>query len=226
MGRKYLEQKLGLEFAVGIDETNYCTSMAGDCVVCACWLPLDKPFLHGVDDSKRLSHPEHLRLFAEISALGQFTVIPVPAAALSHTGLKLARDRAMGFALWSLVAQLREMPLAVLIDGATDRKQLGAIRECCPIGLHDPSRRNIPALQQVVDGDHQSYLIGAASIVAKVYVDALFAGYNEFWPGYGLGCNHGMMSRRHRQQVQAAGLSPVHRRGYAKAFWGKLMGRE
>lgn len=216
---------------VGIDECNYCTSMAGDCVVCACWLPLEKPSIRDIDDSKRLTHCQRLRLFAEIARCGQFTVVPVPAAATLRVGLKLARDRAMGFALWSLVKQLHEVPTTVLIDGPTDKRQLQTIWELCPIRLCDRDWCDTcdwcsaPDLRQVVNGDHKSYLIGAASIVAKIYVDTLFEGYNKFWPGYGLSTNHGAISKQHRECLRQNGPSPVHRTGYGRRFWSSILKR-
>jgi ribonuclease HII len=214
MGSQQYEVQNSLTNAIGIDECNYCTSFAGDVVVAACWLPLP-PELDSINDSKKLTHKQRLKAFGEIVNHGTFSVVPVPAAACRHASLKTVRDRAMAAAAWILMQMLEVKPAVILVDGAKDRVQVETIRSL--VGDVE--------IVQLVGGDANSYLIGAASIVAKVYVDSLFWGWSKFWPGYGLESNHGTMTPKHREALRKLGASPVHRIGYGQGYWEQILSR-
>ena len=65
----------------------------------------------------------------------------------------------------------------------------------------------------------------AASIVAKVYLDALFEGWDQYWPGYGLNSNHGSPSTQHYTALREKGPTPVHRTAnYATEWWRRIIG--
>ena len=78
---------------------------------------------------------------------------------------------------------------------------------------------DIPFPQQsVVHGDALSYSIGAASIVAKVYRDALMDEFAKIYPQYGFERNKGYGTSEHIKAIKEYGLSPIHRRTFTKKF--------
>lgn len=81
---------------------------------------------------------------------------------------------------------------------------------------------DIPFPQRsVVHGDALSYSIGAASIVAKVYRDALMDRYAELYPQYGFERNKGYGTAEHIEAIREYGLCPIHRRTFTKKLWEK-----
>ena len=76
---------------------------------------------------------------------------------------------------------------------------------------------DIPFPQQsVVHGDARSYSIGAASIIAKVYRDALMDKLAEAFPAYGFEKNKGYGTAAHIAAIKEAGVCPFHRRTFTK----------
>ena len=57
-------------------------------------------------------------------------------------------------------------------------------------------------------------LIAAASIVAKVYRDALMRDYDRRYPGYGFDGHKGYGTERHLAALRRLGPSPIHRRSF------------
>jgi len=71
--------------------------------------------------------------------------------------------------------------------------------------------QTIPGAEAIIGGDKTCHEISAASIIAKVYRDALMAHLDSIYPGYGLAQHVGYPSRFHREQVLKIGKSPIHR---------------
>jgi ribonuclease HII len=69
-------------------------------------------------------------------------------------------------------------------------------------------------------GDAQSISIAAASIVAKVYRDALICELAERYPGYDLASNKGYRSPKHITALRENGPSELHRMSFGPA-WAK-----
>ena len=63
-----------------------------------------------------------------------------------------------------------------------------------------------------------SYTIGAASIVAKEYRDALMDKYAEIYPAYGFERNKGYGTAEHVAAIKEAGICAVHRRSFTKKW--------
>ena len=76
---------------------------------------------------------------------------------------------------------------------------------------------SIPQLS-LVKGDALSYTIGAASVAAKVYRDALMRGYGEEYPFYGFEKNMGYGTAVHIAAIKQHGLCAVHRRSFTKKW--------
>lgn len=69
----------------------------------------------------------------------------------------------------------------------------------------------------IVKGDAKCLSIAAASIVAKVYRDALMTRLDEEFPGYGWSTNSGYGTTEHREALKRLGPTPHHRRSFR---WG------
>ena len=63
----------------------------------------------------------------------------------------------------------------------------------------------------LIKGDERSLLIGAASILAKVWRDDLIQRFARKDPEYDLCNNKGYGTRKHLQALQQYGVSPQHR---------------
>lgn len=74
--------------------------------------------------------------------------------------------------------------------------------------------RNTPCTP-LVKGDARAAAIAAASIVAKVYRDALMTRLDAVYPGYGLAGHKGYAAASHLEAVARLGPSPVHRRSFS-----------
>lgn len=72
--------------------------------------------------------------------------------------------------------------------------------------------------KSIIKGDGLSYSIGAASIVAKVYRDALMEEYARIYPDYGFEKNKGYGTALHIEGIKKCGLCPVHRRSFTKKW--------
>jgi ribonuclease HII len=79
--------------------------------------------------------------------------------------------------------------------------------------------RPVPALgcpqTALVDGDARDASIAAASIVAKVYRDALMREVDALHPGYGFALHMGYATAAHLRALRRLGPSPIHRRSFA-----------
>ncbi|MNN55240.1 Ribonuclease HII [compost metagenome] len=74
----------------------------------------------------------------------------------------------------------------------------------------------IPQLA-VIKGDANSQSIAAASIIAKVTRDRLCLGeWNAMYPEYGIAVHKGYATKMHREQIQALGPTPMHRKSFMK----------
>ncbi|WP_460201075.1 ribonuclease HII [Scytonema sp. NUACC21] len=94
------------------------------------------------------------------------------------------------------VLKLRVQPTLCLIDG----NQLVT-------GLPIPQ-------QTIVKGDERSIVIASASIVAKVWRDALVLRLASKYPMYDLERNKGYGSKRHLMALQQYGASRLHRKSF------------
>lgn len=67
----------------------------------------------------------------------------------------------------------------------------------------------------VVGGDRKELAVACASIVAKVYRDALMAKLGEDHPAYGWAQNAGYGTASHMEALTLQGVTPHHRRSFA-----------
>jgi ribonuclease HII len=184
----------GLKFVAGVDEVGV-GPLAGPLVAAAVILPrrVDFEALQGLNDSKQMNSAVRKKLEREIRkqalavSVGEVSCEEVDRLNPYQGGLA-----AMGRA----VAGLGVRPHHVLVDA-----------------------RTIPDLAiaqtALVHGDAIDGSIAAASIVAKVYRDALMCRLEERHPGYGFHRHMGYGTPEHLDALRRLGPSPAHRRSFA-----------
>jgi ribonuclease HII len=74
----------------------------------------------------------------------------------------------------------------------------------------------------LVHGDARSYLIAAASVLAKVTRDRLMTEYDRKWPAYGFAEHKGYGTPRHLAALAEHGPCPIHRRSFAPVLQMEL----
>jgi ribonuclease HII len=149
--------------------------------------------IEGIQDSKKLSLSERLRLSKEIKKKALYYTIQ-------------EGDLAMIDRLNILWASLETMNSCATSTGAN------------PDYLLVDGNRYVPTLlahQCIVKGDSKSASIGAASIIAKVYRDELMASLHLEFPEYGWDNNVGYPTNAHRQALKKYGYTPVHRTSFS-----------
>jgi ribonuclease HII len=182
----------GLRLIAGVDEVGR-GPLAGPVVACAVVMPPDVRAIAGVADSKRLTAAERTRLAVHIRrralalGLGAASVREIDRLNIFHATV-LAMRRAL--------ARLGVTPEHVLVDG----------RPLRTLGVDHTA---------VVGGDDACYSIACASIVAKVTRDRLMSALGRRYPSYAWDHNAGYGTADHRRGLDAAGLTPHHRRSFA-----------
>lgn len=174
----------------GIDEAGR-GPLAGPVVAAAVILPWSHP-IPGVRDSKTVRPRERERLYYEIvgraSAIG-LGVVDV--GDIDRINIFRATVKAMEQAVICLNAE----PDAVLVDAVT------------------LPRVSVPQ-RAIVHGDATSYLIAAASIVAKVARDCFMTDYDTRYPQYEFSVHKGYGTQRHLERLARLGPCRIHRRTF------------
>jgi len=193
--RLYFERcawRAGHHRVAGVDEVGR-GPLAGPVVAAAVILP-ETAYDLPLADSKVLTASVRTELAARLRALDGIAVgIGVlDSAAVDRLNILRASQAAMRAA----VSELRRLPTLALVDG-----------------LPVPDFP-VPA-RFLVRGDARSASIAAASILAKVYRDALMVELDARHPGYGFARHKGYATAAHLAALEQLGPSPVHRRSFA-----------
>jgi ribonuclease HII len=151
----------------------------------------------GLTDSKKLTARRREKLAVQIcnSAVGWAFGVVGPRR-IDEINIRQASLEAMGRAceeLWALGVQAD----LVMIDG----------RDVFPWP------EDLPKVEQraFIKADIRSQTVAAASIVAKVYRDALMREYHALFPRYGFDRHKGYPTKAHKQAVQEFGPCEIHR---------------
>ena len=184
----------------GVDEVGR-GPIAGPVVAAAVMLAPDTDW-SDLRDSKRLSARRREQLARRIRSCAYgWAVVAVDVEEIDALNIREAALQAMSRA----VAALSPAPAQAWVDG-----------------------RDLPALtcpgRAIVGGDNSIPAIAAASIIAKVHRDALMQSLHERYPVYGFNRHMGYPTAAHREQLQAHGPCPAHRRSFAPVR--KLIERE
>ena len=194
----------------GVDEVGR-GPLAGPVVACAVVMPPDARAIPGVDDSKRLTPEERVRLAARIQARALAFAV---GAASVHEIDRLNIYHANTLAIRRALARLERagiVPDHVLVDGK-------------------PIRTLGVAHTALVKGDARCYAVACASIVAKVTRDRLMLRLATRHPGYAWERNVGYGTSAHWAGINALGLTAHHRRSFVHpvqeelALGGPLLG--
>jgi ribonuclease HII len=179
----------------GVDEVGR-GPLAGPVVACAVIMPPNVRAIAGVDDSKRLTARQRVRLAGLIRrraiavALGAASAREIDRWNIYHA-TTLAIRRALG--------RLAAVPDHVVLDGK-------AIRA---LGVPHTA---------IVGGDARCYSIACASIIAKVTRDRVMKALAKRYPTYGWDRNVGYTTAKHLAGLAAAGATPHHRRSFVPVY--------
>ena len=172
----------------GIDEAGR-GPLAGAVFAAAVILPLD---YHNdrLNDSKKLSLKTRLELRKEIEndAIA-YAVAQVSPERIDAINILNATFEAMNIA----VAELKQAPELLLVDGNRFKTALGIPFEC------------------IVKGDGKMMSIAAASILAKTYRDEYMQMLHDEFPMYGWDKNAGYPTKLHRAAILEYGVTKYHR---------------
>ena len=185
----------GFRFVAGVDEVGR-GCLAGAVVAAAVILDLSKPLFAGLNDSKKISAKNRIRLDAEIRANAiSFAVGQIEAEEVDRINILQATKKAMHIA----VAKLNPAADFLLVD-ALQLKEI-----------------DLPQ-KAIIHGDAISASIAAASIIAKTYRDDLMTRLDKIYPEYGFAKHVGYGTPAHFAAIKLYGACPLHR----KTFRGVL----
>lgn len=187
----------GYTAVAGVDEVGR-GPLAGPVVCAAVILPLEEEKrIPGIDDSKKLSAKKREMLAEKIKSVARaYAICEVDNILIDEMNILQATRLCMKRAVQSL-----SLPSDfVLTDGNMT------------LDISVPQR-------SIVKGDALVCSIGAASILAKVYRDALMKEYAVTYPEYGFERNAGYGTREHIQAIREVGICPIHRKTFVTKFW-------
>ena len=179
----------------GIDEVGR-GPLAGPVVTACISIPRDK-LVPGVDDSKKLSEKKRESLFDALREAADYCeTCFIGPDVIDEINILNATKRAME-------ACGAGFQGTFLIDAVT--------------GLHLPGE-----IHPLIHGDALSYMIGAASIIAKVTRDRYMVELDAKYPMYGFARNKGYGTAEHIAALKQFGPCPEHR----MSFIGKILGEK
>lgn len=73
--------------------------------------------------------------------------------------------------------------------------------------------------QAIVKGDGKSFVIGAASVLAKVSRDHVMETLSSLYPDYGFDRHAGYGTKLHYQAINQHGVSPCHRKSFLRKYF-------
>jgi ribonuclease HII len=157
-------------------------------------MPAETRAIAGVDDSKRLTHAQRVRLAGKIRERAVAFAI---GAASVHEIDTINIYQASALAMHRALRRLRVAPDHVVIDGRL--------------------MRTLPIPHTaVVHGDVRCFSIACASIVAKVTRDLLMTRLGRRYPHYIWDHNAGYTTREHVAGLAAHGITPHHRKSFCR----------
>lgn len=183
----------GFTRIAGVDEVGR-GALCGPVVAASVILPEEMGWLagKGLRDSKQLTREQREELDVEIRSIA----LAVSIAAVDHETIdRINIYQASRLAMQQAVDGLAVRPDHLLIDAMF-------ISDPCP-------------QTKLVYGDSLSLSIAAASVVAKVYRDALMCTLAEQHPHYGFESHKGYSTPKHLRALKEHGPTPIHRRSFA-----------
>ena len=179
----------------GIDEVGR-GPLAGPVVTACVSIPADR-LVPGVDDSKKLTEKRREALYPLLMEAAEYAetcfIWPeeIDAINILNATKKAMETCAAGFS-----------GSIILVDAVQ--------------GLRLPCES-----RALVHGDALSYMIGAASVVAKVTRDRYMIQLDEKYPMYGFARNKGYGTAEHIAALKRYGPCPAHRRSFIRGILGE-----
>lgn len=185
----------GKKLIAGVDEVGR-GPLAGPVVTAAVIMPLDdESIILGIDDSKKVTEKNRNILSDLILKRAiSYCITRVEHDVIDRLNILNATKSCMTLS----VKGLSVVPDVVLIDAL----DIDCGTEVRPI----------------IKGDAKSYVIGAASIIAKVYRDALMVECAKLYPEYGFERNKGYGTKEHIEAIKKYGPCPIHRKSFIGNF--------
>ncbi len=183
-------------YPAGMDEVGR-GPLAGPVVTCCVILP-QSPLIEHINDSKKVSELRRIKLAPIIEG----------------------NAIAIGYGQCSN-EEIDELNILNATKLAFKQAYFAMNNECSDVLIDAVKGLDIPARQHsIIHGDALSYLIGAASIAAKVKRDAYMCQMAEKYPEYGFERNKGYGTAEHIAALKKYGPCPIHR----ASFIGKILG--
>ena len=192
-----LERELWAEGHViaGIDEVGR-GPLAGPVVTACVSIPADR-LVPGVDDSKKLTEKRREALYPLLmEAAGYAETCFIWPEEIDAINILNATKKAMETCAAGFSGSI------ILVDAVQ--------------GLRLPCQS-----RALVHGDALSYIIGAASVVAKVTRDRYMIQLDEKYPMYGFARNKGYGTAEHIAALKRYGPCPAHRRSFIRGILGE-----
>jgi len=191
-----IERSLALEYPgmpiAGIDEVGR-GPLAGPVVTACVSIPFSA-LVKGVDDSKKLSEKKRESLYPEILKNAKYAKTAwVSPCEIDAINILNATKKAMEQCALDFPGAM------FLVDAVT--------------GLSLPGN-----IKSIVHGDAVSYMIAAASIVAKVERDRYMIELDKKYPEYGFARNKGYGTKEHIEAIRMHGPCPEHRMTFIQNF--------
>lgn len=182
----------GYQFIAGADEVGR-GCFAGPVVAAAVILSPTFSETKRVRDSKLLSPKvrEALDVIIRQEAIA-FAISEVSVNVINEIGIGKAAQLAFKRALKKLTPK----PEFILMDGFYLKRKRRSVQE------------------RIVHGDALCMSIAAASIIAKVYRDALMTKLHERYKRYDFATNKGYGTKKHQAAIKQYGLSTLHRTSF------------
>jgi ribonuclease HII len=192
----------GVTNIAGVDEVGR-GPLAGPVIAACVVLPEDFSVI-GVNDSKKLSEKRREELFDVICE----TALAYGTGSIDN----LTIDKIN-------ILEATKLAMKQAVSAAAD---MLAKRGAGDIGHVLIDALELPGLEApqtaIIKGDEKSVSVAAASIIAKVTRDRLMIEYHETYPEYAFDRNKGYGTKLHYEGIEAAGLSPIHRRSFCGAY--------
>ncbi len=187
-------KSLGYNLIAGVDEVGR-GPLAGPVVCCAVIMSEDD-IIEGVTDSKKISEKKRERLSKIIMEKAiSYSIFEVWQEEIDEINILQAVKKCMTNA----VKGLKIEPDITIVDGVDTGLPINA--------------------KYLVKGDLNSYTVGCASIVAKVYRDKLMEEYAKEYPDYGFEKHKGYGTKAHIDKIKEIGPCKLHRKTFIKNFW-------
>jgi ribonuclease HII len=175
---------------------------------------LNKWPVSGVRDSKALSPFKRTVISQQLKSVStiDYCVLQEPAYQIDRLGISPVLGGLFRACILKLLAQAErwKAPIdAIIVDGDP---------------LWTPAfltgKADGPPVAFIRQGDAKEWVIGAASILAKVERDLVMMRLAEIHPGYGWEHNSGYGTAEHEAAIEKLGLTPQHRRTFCSKFLG------